>query len=276
MTRAISIPLSAFSGRINSTGVNWQFSGTASVNLADVSPYAARGDMTTEIGRDGTVYIVSMASTSFLRDAPVDRIVILRSRNGGSTFEPAVSIPGLPVPVIDKPVVAVHPNDSQTLVITFQKSSGGTAGETWLAICNAAATGDLSSASNWSFIHPMRSSDPSDLLKGYDTVHPLIDPVSSTSPFYWLFIVNTNDDFGLGAAGFSVFKYQITNRSYSIDNGGAPVQTLIPPGGLGYPLWTNSNIACTSIEDALRVSESCARGRANLSRLAASRRRVEI
>lgn len=160
--------VSGFKADTNITGGDWQFTGTAVTNQLSFAPYFERGDMTTAVGADGTVYVVSMATT--VPGGSTDSIVIFRSKKpfgggeSGATFEPVVRIPGLPVPIIDKPVVAVHPGNANILAITFLEVSGGGGVGSWLAICNAASTGDLSNSSYWSYTKPRKSSFPTDYL----------------------------------------------------------------------------------------------------------------
>ena len=76
-----------FGGDTNTTGGDWQFTGTSTTSQLSFQDkfgvfYAQRGDMTTALGVNGTVYVVSMGATSFNADAPVDSIMILRSKKG--------------------------------------------------------------------------------------------------------------------------------------------------------------------------------------------------
>ncbi len=203
--------------QINSTGVNWQFSGTATFSPFTMPfGFAMGGDLTTEIGVDGKVYVVAIASGPS-SGGSFDTLMIFRSTTGGATFEPGVAIPKpAEAAFVDKPVIAVHPNDRQTLVITFDNtdSSATSTFNHWLAICNRAATGSLADSTIWSFTKPLtQSAFP---LPINFTLHPLIDPVSPTSSFYWLFLVQTNENIGPGNnTGYRVEQYQVTNRASS-------------------------------------------------------------
>lgn len=281
--------VSGFFADTNTTGGDWQFTGTSvtgPLTFQDKNgvSYSVRGDMTTAVGVDGTVYVVSMGATSFNVSDPVDSIMIFRSKVkhgvSGATFEPVVRIPALPVAAIDKPVVAVHPGNANILTITFLESSGGFGVGTWLAICNAASTdtlgnpSDLSNSSYWSYTKPRKSAFTGDYLDIVNSTHPVIDPISTGSNSYWLFVVQPNTSLTNGTGGAKVYKYQLNNGDPATVLG-APAQTPpLPPGGVagetsaGYPLWTNNSNGCTAIEETLRVSENCARGRSNLSRAA--------
>ena len=275
--------VSGFGGDTNTTGAAWQFTGTSATSQLIFQDrngvfYSQRGDVTTAVGLDGTVYVVSMGGTSFNPADPADSIMILRSKkppsgDSGATFEPVVRIPGLPVAAIDKPVVAVHPGNANILSITFTEASGGFGLATWLAICNA-ASGNLSNPSNWSFTKPTKSSFPGDYLDVVNSTHPVIDPISTGSTSYWLFMVQPNAFLANGTGGAKVYKYQLNNGDPATALG-APLQTPpLPPGGIagetsvGYPLWATNSNGCAAIEETLRVSENCGRGRANLSRAA--------
>jgi hypothetical protein len=237
--------------RIKSTGVNYGFSGTSKTKFLDFAGLGSRGDLTTEIGIDGTVYAVGLGQSSGVSSP--DQVMIFRSTDDGVTFAPGVAIPKPPgIALVDKPVIAVHPTNAQILAITFQEQDGVSLLRTWLGICKASPAGTLSASTNWVFVQPVDSGGST--LKGWLSVHPLIDPVISGSPFYWLFIVFTNNDFSggccRGPAGISVFKYQVNNLTQAIENGGFPVQALFQP--LGYNLW-DKHPTNRKVELALRM-----------------------
>lgn len=248
--------------KINSTGVNWQYSGTASFSqLSTPNGFSLVGDLTTEIALDSTVYVVATASSD---GTSINTLMIFRSKTFGATFEPGVAIP-IPAEItyVDKPVIAVHPNDKQTLVITFDNTSNH-----WLAICNKAATGTLADPTIWSFTKPLTSSGVPFSINF--TLHPLIDPVSPTSSFYWLFLVQTDDNIGPGDnTGYRIEQYQVTNRA-SASTIGLPVRERLQ--AIGYPNWTISNLGCTAIELAVRasnwVSGNCYKAPGNLPKAA--------
>lgn len=252
---------------LRSTGVDWGFSGSATSRQLNFSGFASRQDLTTEVGIDGTVYVMALAETSTNAS---DKMLIFRSTDNGKTFGAGVNIPRPPqITAVDKPVIAVHPTNAQSLAITFQDFSGGSLHNTWAGICKAASTGDLANPNNWVFFQPKDGGGVP--LKWWLTAHPLIDPVGQGSTFYWLFVVLTNDDFSgsccRGPAGISVFKYQVDNATQTVANGGAPIsEPLIV--GLGYPLWDRNSAACTSIERQLRIEIGCAATNKNITKAA--------
>jgi len=239
--------------RMRSTGVDWGFSGSGKTKLFNFGTVSEQGDLTTEIGIDGTVYGVGLGRST---SSPFpDQVMIFRSTDDGKNFTTGVAIPKPPsITFVDKPVIAVHPTNPQVLVITFQKSDGTFNNQTWLAICKAAPTGNLGSSSNWIFVQPLNSGGGTS--KGWLSVHPLIDPVALGSPFYWLFVAFTNDDFSggccRGPAGISVYKYQVNSTTQAIENGGLPVQALVQ--ALGYNLW-DKHPTNRKVELALRMLE---------------------
>jgi len=135
---------------INTTGVQWGYTGTSTTQGLDFGTLFPVGDITTAIGVDGAVYIVSLAKTTSLGTA--DRIVIFRSKTQGATFEQGVAVPNVPDTFVDKPVVAVNPNDQETLVITFNTPNLSPGSR--VAICKKASTGSLSNGNQWGVVQP--------------------------------------------------------------------------------------------------------------------------
>ncbi len=99
-----------------SSTAQWAFSGTSTTNSLDFNGLTSRGDFTVEVGADGTVYVAGLAQPQ--GGTFPDRILIFRSKDHGATFETGVAVPKVPAgQFIDKPVLAVNPLDSETLVI---------------------------------------------------------------------------------------------------------------------------------------------------------------
>lgn len=254
---------------INSTTVNWGFSGTSATQGLNFGALFPNGDITTAIGADGTVYIISLARS--VSGGVIDRIVIFRSKTGGVTFETGVAVPNLPNTFVDKPVVAVNPGNSDTLVITF--NAPNLFPGSWVAICKKASSGSLSNSNNWGVVPPK---NPSGIdLSVTPNTHPLIDPVDANT--YWLFIVQPNDLYSTQPqlAGYRIYQYLVSNGALTLNNAMReviqPVQVLVgdPPNQrlVGAPLWTN-NPTCRAIEEAVRASQNCQSFNGNIVRAA--------
>jgi hypothetical protein len=106
-----------FQSALNTTNISIYGQTAAYSGLGFPTGYAPNGDITTEIGADGTVYVVSLARSSSGITSP-DSIVIWRSTDSGTSFG-AVPVPGLPGPFVDKPVISVHPGNRDVLAITL-------------------------------------------------------------------------------------------------------------------------------------------------------------
>lgn len=248
---------------INST-VPWAYSGSSTTQSFVFSPYFSRGDMTTAIGVDGTVYVVSLAATG--SEGPIDTIVVFRSKTSGSSFEAAVAIPGISGG-FDKPVVAAHPTQKNVLVVTYLVPGVGA----YAAICNKASTGSLTNASNWdaSLLTRMSGGIP---ISAVPQTHPVIDPISTSSSSYWLFVVQTSQQVASPPpqAGYAIFQYQLANTDLTL---GPAIHDEIqvasvkvsdnPPTFASAPTWT-INPAHEALERALRVWD----GIANINRAA--------
>jgi hypothetical protein len=252
---------------INTTAVQWGYTGTSTTQGLNFGGLVPNGDITTAIGLDGAVYIVSLARS--VPGGTVNRIVIFRSKTQGATFEQGVAVPNVPDTFVDKPVVAVNPNDQETLVITFNTPNLNPA--TRVAICKKASTGSLSSGNQWGVVQP-RNQFGIDLSVSANT-HPLIDPVDATN--YWLFIVQPNDIFSSQPPiqGYKVYQYQVAKGALTLSNAiqqrVLPAQVLVgnPQRLVGAPPWTN-NPTCRAIEEAVRASQNCQFFPANIVRAA--------
>ena len=231
----------------------WAYgSGTSTTQALNFTGLRAWGDLTVEVGADGTVYAIALASPN--GGSYPDRILIFRSKDHGTTFETGVVVPGVPVgQFVDKPVIAVNPLDSETLVITFNVPfvSPGT----HLAICKQAWTGTLGDPNIWGVSNPRNQYgiDLSVLV----TTHPVIDPIDATN--YRLFIVQSNYVYSQSEAGYAVYQYQLTTGQLAVSNASLqriePARVLADDGLLvGAPRWT-TNSTHQAIEDALRISQ---------------------
>jgi hypothetical protein len=183
-----------------SSTAQWAYSGTSTTNSLNFNGLTSRGDLTVEVGADGTVYVTALAQPSGA-NVP-DRILIFRSKDHGVTFETGVAVPNVPTgQFVDKPVLAVNPLDKQTLVITFNLPNGSPG--THLAICKQASTGNLSDPNIWGVSNPKDDNGIDLAIAG--STHPLIDPIDSTT--YRLFVVQTNEVFTLAEAGYKIYQY---------------------------------------------------------------------
>jgi hypothetical protein len=233
-----------------SSTAQWAFSGTSTTNGLNFNGLISRGDLTVEVGADGTVYVAALAEP-FGTNVP-DRILIFRSKDHGVTFETGVAVPNVPTgQFVDKPVLAVGPLDRQTLVITFNIPSL-TPG-TRVAICKRAATGNLSDPTIWGVSTP--TDDTGVDLSTVGSTHPLIDPIDSTN--YRLFIVQTNAVFTLSEAGYAIYQYQLSSGQLTVGNAALkrilPAEVMVNGLPVGAPRW-NANSNHQAIENALHVS----------------------
>jgi hypothetical protein len=234
-----------------SSTAQWAFSGSSTTSSLDFgNQLASRGDLTVEVGADGTVYVAGLAQP---QGATLpDRILIFRSKNHGATFETGVAVPNVPTgQFVDKPVLAVNPLDSETLVITFNLPSVFPG--THLAICKQASTGSLSDPNIWGVSNP--KDDNGFDLSTAGTTHPLIDPINSTT--YRLFVVQTNDTVTQFEAGYAIYQYQLSAGQLTVSNANLkrilPAEVMVNGSPVGAPRW-NANSSHQAIEDALRVS----------------------
>jgi len=241
---------SSASPEITSTSP-WAYSGTSSTRNLDFGGLDNWGDNIIDAGADGAVYAISLASQ---RGGTVpDRILIFRSKDHGSTFEPGVVIPNLETgQFLDKPVIAVNPLNAETLVMTYNAVNFPFG--TRVAICKQASTGNLADASIWGVSTPKDQNGID--MPTVGTTHPLIDPIDSTS--YRLFVVQTNCAMGQ-ETGYAIHQYQLTTGQLSFSNAvldrlvAAKVASDLDGSLVSAPRW-NANSAHQAIEDALRLS----------------------
>jgi hypothetical protein len=207
---------------INSTNVTTYTDDDTLANLTFISPYNSRGDLTTEIAANGTILVSALASTR--ADLNSNKLLIFRSTNGGVSFQTPIEIPKLPQQIInpntgevdtpvDKPVIATHPDDPNTLIVTFQQQNTSFTGiiATYVAVCNQALSANLGDPNIWEVYRPTGPNGSYELNADLST-HPIIDPVSTGSSYYWLFIVQLDQSVGLGA-GYLIHKYQVSRGS---------------------------------------------------------------
>lgn len=232
------------------SSAQWAFSGSSTTNSLNFNGLTSRGDLTVEVGADGTVYVTALAQP-FGTNVP-DGILIFRSKNHGVTFETGVAVPNIPTgQFVDKPVLAVNPLDKQTLVITFNlpNASPGTN----VAICKQASTGNLGDPNIWGVSNP-KDDNGGDLSTSGST-HPLIDPIDSNT--YRLFVVQTNSIYTLIENGYAIYQYQLTKGQLTVSNAVLkrirPAEVMVNGSPVGAPRW-NANSTHQGIEDALRVS----------------------
>ena len=233
-----------------SSTAQWAYSGTSTTNSLNFNGLTSRGDLTVEVGADGTVYATGLAQVGV--GGPPDRILIFRSRDNGSTFETGVAVPNVPTgQFVDKPVLAVDPLDRQTLVITFNIPSLTPGAR--VAICKRAATGNLSDPTIWGVSTP--KDDTGADLSTAGSTHPLIDPIDSTN--YRLFIVQTNAVYTLSEAGYAIYQYQLSTGELTVSNAALkrilPAEVMVNGSPVGAPRW-NANANHQPIESALRIS----------------------
>lgn len=233
-----------------SSTADWAFSGSSSTNALNFGGLTSRGDLTVEVGANGTVYVAGLAQPQ--GGTFPDRILIFRSKNHGATFETGVAVPNAPTgQFVDKPVLAVNPLDSETLVITFNVPSVFPG--THLAICKQASTGNLSDPNIWGVSNP-KDDNGFDLSTAGST-HPLIDPINSTT--YRLFVVQTNDPVTQSEGGYAIYQYQLSTGQLAVSNAVLkrilPAEVMVNGSPVGAPRW-NPNSSHQAIEDALRVS----------------------
>jgi len=169
------------------------------------------------------------------------------------SFEPGVAVPNIPAgQFVDKPVLAVNPLDSETLVITFNIISLTPASR--VAICKQASTGVLSNPNIWGISIPKSQSGGD--LSDEGSTHPLIDPIDSNS--FRLFVVQTNYTFSQTEAGYAVYQYQLSKGQLALNNANLqrilPAEVLVNGSPVGAQHWT-INSSHQAIEDALRVSQ---------------------
>lgn len=240
--------VTGLTSEISSTA-QWAFSGSSTATAFNFgNGIQSRGDLTVEVGSDGTVYAAALAQSAGFPDI----ILIFRSKNHGVSFEPGVAVPNIPVgQFVDKPVLAVNPLDSETLVITFNISL--TPGSR-VAICKQASTGVLSIPNIWGISIP-RSQFGGD-LSDQGSTHPLIDPIDSNS--FRLFVVQTNYTYSQTEAGYAVYQYQLSKGQLALNNANLqrilPAEVLVNGSPVGAQHWT-INSSHQAIEDALRVSQ---------------------
>lgn len=264
--------------------------GSVAINSTNVTPYTdddtlvslpfgqyiSRGDLTTEIASNGRVFVGALASTR--TDANPNKLLIFRSIDGGLNFQAPVEIPKLPQQVVnpstgevdtpvDKGVIATHPDDPNTLIVTFNQlnTTFDAVIATYVAVCNQALSANLGDPNVWEVYRPTGPNGAYYLNVNLST-HPLIDPVSTGSPYYWLFIVQLNQSVSLGA-GYVIHKYQVNRGSLFIGNAvEAPKSDRV----VNAPLWDKNNNGCTAIEKDLRVvlGTQCARNNTNLGKAA--------
>jgi len=235
--------------QISSTA-DWAYSGTSSTNALNFGGLASRFDLTVEVGADGTVYAAGLAQPQ--GGTFPDRILIFRSKNHGATFEAGVAVPNAPTgQFVDKPVLAVNPLNSETLVITFNVPSVSPG--THLAICKQASTGNLSDPNIWGVSNP-KSENGTD-LSTVGSTHPLIDPIDATT--YRLFVVQTNVPVTQAEGGYAIYQYQLSTGQLTVGNALLsrilPAEVIVNGAPVGAPRW-NPNSSHQAIEDALRVS----------------------
>lgn len=233
-----------------SSSAQWAYSGSSTTNALNFGGLTSRGDLTVEVGVDGTVYVAGLAQPQG-QNFP-DRIFLFRSKNHGSTFEAGVAVPNIPVgQFVDKPVLAVNPLDKQTLVITFNLPNGNPG--TNVAICKQASTGNLSDPSIWGVSNP-KDDNGGDLSTSGST-HPLIDPIDSNT--YRLFVVQTNSIYTQFENGYAIYQYQLTKGQLTVSNAVLkrilPAEVMVNGSPVGAPRW-NANSTHQAIENALRVS----------------------
>lgn len=210
--------------------------------------YFLVGDISVEIAADGSVYAVQIARSQGSPQS--DAVLIFRSTDGGLNFGNGVPLPKpAGVQFVDKPVMDVHRTNPNILAVTVNPINNGFfTGNAYVVICTSAST-----LSNFTVVQPLTNGGTP--IKPYQTLHPLIDPISSGSPSYWLFLVYTNDDFsgGRSLAGMTIFQYQVTGST--LGHGGLPINSLIRSLPGSPPLFgLNPNYPSGSaIEKCLRI-----------------------